>query len=66
MGLCDGAVVADTVVSIVSLVVSEARVVLAPPAAGRGLGGLVLPGETAAHASETFAYSGICCHVIAR
>ena len=31
-----------------------------PPAAGRGSGGLVLPGETAAHASETLAYSGIC------
>ena len=31
-----------------------------PPAAGRGSGGLVLPEETAAHASETLAYSGIC------
>ena len=33
-----------------------------PPPAVRagGAGGLVLPGETAAHASETLAYSGIC------
>ena len=40
-----------------------------PPPAVRagGAGGLVLPGETAAHASETLAYSGICVrHVITR
>ena len=29
-----------------------------PPAAGRGSGGLVLPGETSAHASETLGFSG--------
>ena len=40
-----------------------------PPPAVRagGAGGLVLPEETAAHASETLAYSGICVrHVITR
>ena len=37
-------------------------VIAPPPPAVRagGAGGLVLPGETAAHASETLAYSGIC------
>ena len=41
---------------------SRVRVVAPPPPAVRagGAGGLVLPGETAAHASETLAYSGIC------
>ena len=45
------------------------QLVAPPPPAVRagGAGGLVLPGETAAHASETLAYSGICVrHVITR
>ena len=38
------------------------EIIAPPPPAVRagGAGGLVLPGETAAHASETLAYSGIC------
>ena len=42
---------------------SGVRTVLAPPppaVRAGGAGGLVLPEETAAHASETLAYSGIC------
>ena len=42
--------------------VGRNNVIAPPPPAVRagGAGGLVLPGETAAHASETLAYSGIC------
>ena len=41
---------------------TEREVLAPPPPAVRagGAGGLVLPEETAAHASETLAYSGIC------